>query len=99
VIWHIVRFEMAHLDEVVRREVESALAGLTTLEEVRWLRVARDLEDPTVTGLITVFDDVDALARYRVHPDHGPVLERLRELDITATRIDIATDDDPDDLP
>lgn len=98
-IWHIVRFEMAHLDEPVRREVEAALAGLATLEEVRWLRVARDLEEPTVTGLLTVFDDVDALARYRVHPDHAPVVARIRELGIAATRIDVATDDDADDLP
>jgi hypothetical protein len=99
VIWHIVRFEMAHLDEPVRREVESALAGLAALEDVRWLRVARDLEDPTVTGLITVFDDVDALARYRVDPEHAPVLAQLRDLRIPAARFDIATDDDPDDLP
>jgi quinol monooxygenase YgiN len=99
VIWHIVRFDMTHLDEVVRREVEAALEGLTALEEVRWLRVARDVEDPGVTGLITVFDDVDALARYRVHPDHVPVVDQVRDLGIGATRLDLATDDDAADLP
>lgn len=98
-IWHIVRFDMTHLDETVRREVEAALGGLDALDEVRWLRVARDIEDPGVTGLITVFDDVDALASYRVHPDHLPVVERIRELGIGATRLDLATDDASADLP
>lgn len=98
-IWHIVRFDMTHLDETVRREVEAALEGLDALDEVRWLRVARDIEEPGVTGLLTIFDDVDALASYRVHPDHVPVVERIRELGISATRLDIATDDAADDLP
>jgi heme-degrading monooxygenase HmoA len=99
VIWHIVRFDMTHLDETVRREVEASLEGMDGLDEVRWLRVARDVEDPGVTGLLTVFDDVDALARYRVHPDHVPVVDRVRDLGIGATRLDLATDDDAADLP
>jgi hypothetical protein len=99
VIWHIVRFDMTDLDEAVRREVEASLAGLESLDEVRWLRVNRDVEDPNVTGLITVFDDVDALARYRVHPDHVPVVARIGELGIGTTRLDIATDDASADLP
>jgi hypothetical protein len=61
--------------------------------------LARDVEDPSVTGLITVFTDHDALERYRVHPDHVPVVQRMRGLAIPAVRIDIATDDDPTTLP
>jgi hypothetical protein len=99
VIWHLVRFEMGHLDETVRREVEASLAALVALDEVRWLRVARDVEDPSVTGLLTGFDDVDALTRYRVHPDHVPVVERIRSLGIATTRLDLATDDATADLP
>ena len=98
-IWHVVRFDCSEVEEGTRREVEAALAGLAELEEVAWLRVARDVEEPTITGLITVFTDVDALARYRVHPEHVPVVERIRALGIPAVRLDIATDDDPADLP
>ena len=98
-IWHVVRFDMTEVEEATRQELEEALAGLDAIEEVAWLRVARDVEDPTVTGLLTVFTDVDALARYRVHPEHVPVVERIRGLGIPAVRLDIATDDDPEDLP
>lgn len=98
-IWHIVRFDMRHLDAAVRQEVEASLAELGRLDEVAWLRVARDVEDPAYTGLLTGFADADALAAYRVHPDHLPVLERLRELEVPAVRLDVATDDDPAALP
>lgn len=97
-IWHVVRFDCSAVDEDTRREVEEALRGLAALDEVAWLRVARDIEDPGVTALISGFADVDALARYRVHPDHVPVVERIRSLGITAVRFDVATDDDPDVL-
>lgn len=98
-IWHVVRFDCTDLDESTRRELESALAGLAALDEVAWLRVARDVEEPTVTGLLTVFADVDALTRYRVHPEHLPVVERIRSLGLPTVRLDIATDDEPSDLP
>ncbi len=98
-IWHVVRFDCSEVEEGTRREVEASLAALADLEEVAWLRVARDVEEPTVTGLLTVFTDADALARYRVHPEHVPVVERIRALGIPTVRLDIATDDDPADLP
>ena len=98
-IWHVVRFDCSEVEEGTRREVEASLAALADLEEVAWLRVARDVEEPTVTGLLTVLTDADALARYRVHPEHVPVVERIRALGIPTVRLDIATDDDPADLP
>jgi hypothetical protein len=99
VIWHIVRFDMGHLDDVERSQLEGALETLADLDEVRWLRVARDVDDPAVTGLITVFDDYEALERYRTHPQHVPVVKRIGDHGVTATRLDIATGDDPADLP
>jgi hypothetical protein len=99
VIWHVVRFDCRDLDGSTRQELESSLEALATLDEVAWLRVARDVEEPTVTGLLTVFADVEALARYRVHPEHVPVVERIRALGIPTVRLDIATDDEPSDLP
>jgi hypothetical protein len=99
VIWHVVRFDCAEVDEDTRRDLEAALAALARLDEVAWLRIARDVEDPTVTGLLTVFKDTDALARYRVHPEHVPVVERIRALGIPTVRLDVATDDAVADLP
>lgn len=98
-IWHIVRFDMGVLDETTRASLENDLAGLTALDDVAWLRVARDVEDPGVTGLLTAFADHDALERYRVHPQHLPVVQRVRELGVPSVRLDIATDDDPATLP
>ena len=98
-IWHVVRFDCTDLDESTRQELESSLAALASLDEVSWLRIARDVEDPTATGLLTVFADVDALTRYRVHPEHVPVVERIKALGIPTVRLDIATDDEPSDLP
>jgi quinol monooxygenase YgiN len=98
-IWHIVRFDMSQLEEETRATLEEALEALAELDDVAWLRVARDVDDPTVTGLISAFADYDALERYRVHPDHLPVVARARELGIPAVRLDVATDDDPSALP
>lgn len=97
-IWHIVRFDLGELDEATRQDIEASLAGLAALDDVAWLRVARDIEDPAITGLIAVFDDVDALAAYRVHPDHVPVVARIRELGVPAVRLDVATDGGPSPL-
>jgi len=99
VIWHVVRMDCTGVDEATRRELEASLEGLAALDEVAWLRVARDVEEPAVTGLLTAFTDADALARYRVHPEHVPVVERIRGLGIPVVRLDIATDDDPAELP
>lgn len=94
-IWHVVRFELGELDEPTRLEVEAALAELAHLDVVAFLRVGRDVEDPSVTGLVVGLADQTALAAYRDHPDHLPVVRRIRELGVPVTRLDIASDDDP----
>ncbi len=98
-IWHIVRLDFTGIDEADRQDLEDRLASLTSIDEVAWLRLARDVEEPAVTGLITAFDTVEDLAAYRVHPDHIPVVERIRELELGTARLDIATDDHPLELP
>jgi hypothetical protein len=95
VIWHVVRFELGGLDDPTRREVEAGLAGLADLDVVAFLRTSRDVEDPDVTGLVVGLADEAALAAYRDHPDHLPVVRRVRELGVPVTRLDLATDDDP----
>ena len=98
-IWHIVRLDFTGIDEDDRQDLEDRLAALAAIDEVAWLRLARDVEDPAVTGLITAFDSVEDLAAYRVHPDHIPVVERIRELGLATARLDLATDDQPLELP
>lgn len=94
-IWHVVRFELGALAEDVREEVEAQMAALADLDVVSFLRVGRDVRDPAVTGLIVGLADEAALAAYRDHPDHQPVVRRVQELDVPRTALDIATDDDP----
>ena len=94
-IWHVVRFEFGDLDESTRVEVETALADLVHLDVVEFLRTGRDVDEPAVTGLIVGLADEDALAAYREHPDHLPVVRRIRELGVPTARLDVASDDDP----
>jgi hypothetical protein len=95
VIWHVVRFELGQLSEEDRTELEDQLAALADLDVVTFLRVGRDLEDPAVTGLVVGLADVEALAAYRDHPDHQPVVRRVAELGVPRVRLDIESDDDP----
>lgn len=98
-LWHIVRFRFPDgVDPAARESLETALAGLDAIDVVRIVRVARDLDDPQVTGLLTGFTDADALAVYRDHPEHVPVLQRARELCESITRLDMVTADPPDAL-
>jgi len=100
VLWHIVRFRFpADVDPAARADLEARLAGLDAIDEVRFVRVGRDLDDPQVTGLLTGFADEAALAVYRDHPEHVPVVARARELCEDIVRLDVVTDDPPDALP
>ncbi len=89
-IWHIVRFDMRGLDEDTRASLDADLAALDRLDCVAQLHVGPDLTEPHVTGLVSAFVDEEALETYRVHPDHVPVVERVRSLDIPVVRLDIA---------
>jgi hypothetical protein len=96
-LWHIVRFTFpAEAAEDDRRALEAGLVGLEAqIDEVRYLAVGRDLDDPAITGLVTAFDDEQALAVYRDHPDHQPVVARARELCERIDRLDILADAPP----
>lgn len=98
-IWHIVRFDLSALTDADRREVEAALTSLADIDEVAWLRVAPDVDDPNVVGLLTAFTDLAALERYRIHPAHQSAIDLLRSHDIPAVRLDVETDDDVTTLP
>lgn len=98
-IWHVVQFDMSEFDEETRVELEEQLAGLEVIEEVAFLRMARDINEPSVTCFLSVFADLDAFARYEAHPVHVPVVNRVIELDIPRVHMDFESDDDPTALP
>ncbi|HEX2028388.1 MAG TPA: Dabb family protein [Nitriliruptorales bacterium] len=98
-IWHIVRFDFSSTSDDTRQSIEEQLAGLEGIEEVAWLRVGRDLSDPDVTGLITVFRTEEDLDAYRNHPDHVPVAQAIRDAGLATSRVDLRTPDDVADLP
>jgi hypothetical protein len=101
VLWHIVRFRFAEgTAEADRRALLDDLAGLVDhIAELRFVRVAPSIEEPDVIGLISGLDDAEALAVYRDHPAHLPVVARARELCSEITRLDVMTDDPGDALP
>ncbi len=98
-LWHIVRFDLSAHDEARRDELVALLSDVAELDVVGWLRVARDVEDPTVVGLVVGLEDQAALDAYRTHPDHQPVTRWLTEHRVPASRIDIVTPDDVRTLP
>lgn len=90
-LWHIVRFQFRpDVDDDERVALERDLQALgDTIDEVVWLAVSRSVDEPAVTGLLTVFADSDALAAYRDHPLHVPVVERARGLCSDLVRLDM----------
>jgi hypothetical protein len=88
-LWHIVTFDMADVDAASRDQVEARLAGLADLDVVAWLEVARDVDTPTTTGMISLFESYADLEVYRTHPAHLPVVETIRGLGIPTSRLDV----------
>lgn len=99
-LWHIVKFRFR--EDVSREDragFETDLRNLAKLaEDVAVLRVSHSIDEPDVTGLITAFADAEALERYRIHPDHVPVVERAKQLCAEVVRLDVVTNDPPDAL-
>ena len=67
-----------------RAAILAALRGLaTTVPSLRSLEVGENLSPARAQGythvLLETFDDRDGLAAYASHPDHLPVLARLRD--------------------
>lgn len=91
-LWHIVRFQFrSDVGDDERRALERDIEALAdVIEEVVWLAVARSVDRPAVTGLLSLFEDEAGLAVYREHPRHVPVAERARALCDDVTRLDVA---------
>jgi hypothetical protein len=84
VIHHVVLW--AFQDTVARSErdaiVDAIRALRTTVPSLRSLEVGENVSPARAQGythvLLETFDDRDGLAAYASHPDHVPVLARLR---------------------
>lgn len=92
-IRHIVLFS---LHDSESPEAEALLASLRALPaqitEIRGLMLGRTINESRghQFALTVDVDDADALARYREHPDHIPVVERLGGLSLDIVVADIA---------
>lgn len=65
-------------------QLKQALGGLPALiPEIREFVFGRDIlhtERSWDFALVSAFDNVEAMNRYQVHPDHQVVLRRVREM-------------------
>jgi quinol monooxygenase YgiN len=88
-LWHILAFDVAHLDPAGRAALETELARLEAIPEVLWFHLGRDVERPHITAFVAVFADHDALERYRVRPEHIEVAKAIRASKATSQRLDL----------
>lgn len=95
-IKHIVFFKFkADTSEEQSRDLEQSLKGLPDLiAEIRAFEVGRDVlrsERSFDLALVSDFDDLDALQRYTVHPDHQVVVGKVRQLCEKVVAVDYET--------
>ena len=76
-------FSLADDSAPEAEELLAALEGLPErIDEIRGLMIGRLINESGKHqfALTVDLDDTDSLARYRDHPDHVPVVDRLRAL-------------------
>ena len=102
-IQHIVMWKFADEAEGRTREenmefVRNRLLALPALiGEIRGFEIGRDMLHGAASydmGLCARFDDMAALERYRVHPDHAAVADYVRRVTTARASLDAAFDDD-----
>lgn len=84
---HVVLFKLKEFPDAekaaVRLELQALLQSLVgKIDEVKYLEVGINHELNSTNydlALISHFEDVDALNRYRVHPEHVKILKRFTE--------------------
>lgn len=80
--YQIVSFAFpTDLEDDVRSGFEASLLDLPAqIESLHDVRVIRALDDPAVTGYISVFQSESDYQEYLTHPAHAPVGERAGAL-------------------
>ena len=92
-IKHIVfmKFKKGTTDKDIA-ELEKLMAALPgKIPEIKEYLFGRDIvrsERSYDFALVSAFDDLDALKRYQPHPDHQPVLAKVKELSETILAVD-----------
>ncbi|HVO65323.1 MAG TPA: Dabb family protein [Syntrophales bacterium] len=92
-IKHIVfmKFKKCVTDKDIA-ELEKLMAALPgKIPEIKEYLFGRDVvrsERSYDFALISAFDDLEALKRYQPHPDHQPVLAKVKELSETILAVD-----------
>jgi hypothetical protein len=73
-------------------ELERAMAKLPgRIPEIKEYQFGRDIvrsERSYDFALVSAFEDLDALKRYQPHPDHFPVLAKVKEMCETILAVD-----------
>jgi hypothetical protein len=94
-ITHLVFFKFK--PETTSAEIQQLADGLGGLpqkiEEIREFRFGPDeirSERSYDFGLVSSFDDLDALQRYQVHPDHQKVVAHVRVISSSVLAVDFA---------
>lgn len=94
-ITHAVFFKFK--PETTSAEIQRLADGLGGLphqiEEIREFRFGPDVlrsERSYDFGLISSFDDLDALQRYQVHPEHQKVVSHVKAISSSVVAVDFA---------
>ena len=92
-IKHIVfmKFKKGVTDKDIA-ELEKLMAGLPgRIPEIKEYQFGRDVvrsERSYDFALVSAFDDLEALKRYQPHPDHQPVLAKVKEMSEAILAVD-----------
>jgi hypothetical protein len=94
-ITHVVFFKFK--SETTSDEIQQLADGLGGLpqqiEEIREFRFGPDIlrsERSYDFGLVSSFDDLDALQRYQVHPEHQKVVSHVKAISLSVVAVDFA---------
>ena len=92
-ITHIVLFKFK--PETTEAEIQKLAEGLGSLpqsiEEIREFRFGADVlrsERSHDLGLVSSFEDFDALQRYQVHPEHQKVVAHVKTIASNVVSVD-----------
>ena len=84
---HVVLFKLKDYPEAEKAEIISELKNLIEglkykIEEVKYLKVGTNYELNAKSydiALLSHFESAEDLDKYRIHPEHLKVLERIKE--------------------
>jgi hypothetical protein len=92
-ITHVVFFKFN--PDVTEQDIQLLADGLGALpekiEEIREFRFGVDVirsERSYDFGLVSSFDDLDALQRYQVHPEHQKVVAHVKAISSSVVAVD-----------